>query len=370
MRGDTRKEAELRIVLDGVPGGWFAGMRNAGGVMQFSPDSRRFAYCRIDGDLHTGWVIDGVPQRLDDAVVNLSLAKIRGIGVLEPPLAATFSPDSRRFAYFADVPEKGVAIIEDNMPGPIVKSVMPPVFSPDSRHLAYLVQLFDERLALVVDGAAGQAWAAKEGWGPWFSPDGRHHAVVLRREEGGFLRKRSIYALIVDGRVLGEHPGSDIGAPVFSPDGERVACWVERDKIRRMTLDGQVLGGYATVWSDPAFTADGRVAYVAILAPGPEVTVMLDGRPGPLADLLGADRTIRTVFGRDLPAGSDVPFALSPDGRHVAWLGRFGDAWHPVLDDRLGPPFESPFVSMFDAQGLATWYAQRGDAVYRVTAAP
>ncbi len=370
MRGESRKDAELRIVLDGVPGDWFAGMRNAGGVMQFSPDSRRFAYCRIDGDLHTGWVIDGVPQRMDQEVPKLNLARLRGIGVLEPPLAATFSPDSRRFAYFADVPEKGVAIVEDNAPGPIVKAIIPPVFSPDSQHLAYLVQLFDGRIALVMDGATGPAWPAKEGWGPWFSPDGRHHVFVLRRQEGGFLRKRSLYALVVDGRVVAELPVGDIGAPVFSPDGERVACWVEHDKVRRMVLDGQIRAGDARVESDPVFTSAGRLAHVARPEPGTKITVTVDGRPGPLADDVAGDRSVLALFGRDLAPRFDVPFAVSPDGEHVAWLGLFEGAWHPVLDDRVGPAFEQPLWSTFEADGRATWYAQRGDAAFRVTAVP
>ena len=119
MRRDDRVEA--RVVLDGVPGEWMPGVRNAGGVMQFSPDSRRFAYCRIDGKLHVQWVVDGVAQQLSDEVRHIGLAQIRRIGVVEPPLIACFSPDSRRFAYFADVPEKGVAVVEDDVPGPRFK---------------------------------------------------------------------------------------------------------------------------------------------------------------------------------------------------------------------------------------------------------
>lgn len=45
--------AEQRIVIDKTPGHWFRGMRNARGAMQFSPDSRRFAYYRIDEEGHS-----------------------------------------------------------------------------------------------------------------------------------------------------------------------------------------------------------------------------------------------------------------------------------------------------------------------------
>lgn len=49
-RGASYDEYEYRMVLDGAAGGWFGGMRNAAGAMQFSPDGRRFAWYSIDGD--------------------------------------------------------------------------------------------------------------------------------------------------------------------------------------------------------------------------------------------------------------------------------------------------------------------------------
>ena len=42
----------------------------------------------------------------------------------------------------------------------------------------------------------------------------------------------------------------------------------------------------------------------------------------------------------------------------------------PVLDDEVGPAFELTVAWSFDPDGVATWYAQRGDVVYRVTADP
>ena len=63
MREEGGAERAARIVVDGEPGPWFAGMRNASGAMQFSEDGGRFAYYHIDGKGHGQWVVDGVPQR-------------------------------------------------------------------------------------------------------------------------------------------------------------------------------------------------------------------------------------------------------------------------------------------------------------------
>lgn len=369
MRGEKRATTEIRIVLDGVPGEWFPGMRNAGGVMQFSPDSQRFAYCRMDGDLHVQWVVDGVAQQLFDEVVHLGLSQIRGIGVLEPPLLASFSPDSRRFAYFADIPEKGVAIVEDDVAGPRLKAIGALAFSPDSRHLAYTAMTLDDRLTVVVDGVVGPPFAAKDAGTPVFSADGRHTAVTVKRKAGRFLRRRNMFGVAVDGRVVTELQGDDTSMiPALSPDGERVAWWLQQGKVRRMYVNGTPDQSETRAESDPVFTAAGHLAYVARVGTGGSITVVVDGRPGFLAEDLAANRSVLDLFGRDLAPSRDVPFAVSPDGEHVAWMGKFEGEWRPILDDQVGPAFEMPLAWSFDAAGVATWYAQRGDVVYRVTA--
>ncbi len=367
MRGEKRPDVELRLVLDGVPDEWFAGMRNAAGVMQFSPDSRRFAYCRIDGHLHVQWVIDGVAQQTYDEVRHIGLSQVRGIGVLEPPLAARFSPDSRRFAYFADVPEKGVAMVEDGIAGPVVKAIGWPVFSPDSSHLAYTAWAFDGRLGIVFDGVLGPTWTAKDAGPPVFSADGRHVAFVLGREEGGLLRKRSIATLVVDGQVVTELPADDGSrTPVFSPDGAHVAWWVRQGQKRRLMVDGDPIDGVGNVDSEPVYAAAGRLVCATRTDDG-SATVIVDGRPGPAAEGVATPASALRLFGGDLAPDPDVPFAVSPDGEHVAWMGLFAGAWHPVLDDRVGPEFSNPLAWSFGADGHPIWYAQRDDVVYRVT---
>jgi hypothetical protein len=372
VRGEKRMEAEMRIVLDGAPGEWCFGMRNSGGVMQFSPDSRRFAYCRSSADLKVQWVVDGVPQRIFDEVPHLSMARLRGVGVLEPPLAARFSPDSRRFAYFADVPEKGVAIVEDDVAGPVLKAVGRPVFSPDSRHLAYMAQTFDGRATVVVDGVAAPPWNAKTFHGlPVFSADGRHVAVTAMREEGGLLRKRHTCVLVVDGRVVAELPGEDVSAiPVVNADGSHVAWWVRQGPAAKVMLDGEPVPAGTYSASEPVFTPSGRLAYATHPDGGAPVTVMLHDRPGPIAERMAPNRTVIRLFGRSLEPKANPDVAISPDGEHVAWMGMFRGCWAPVLDDQVGPPFTWPVACWFEPDGRATWYLQLDDTVCRVTARP
>jgi len=372
LRPVDGKDHEVRVVLDGKPGPWLAGMRNETGVLQFSPDGHRFAYREHDRDLNVRWVVDGVPQQWAEDPVTLRLALRRvstRVAAIEGPAMATFSPDSRRFAYFADVPEKGVAIIEDDVAGPVVKAVGWLSFSPDSKHLVYVAKSFDGRLGVVLDGVLGPTWVAQEAGIPAFSADGRHVAVILRREAGGFLRKRSVATLVVDGVVVTELPADDVsGTPAFSPDGTHVAWWVLQGTRRRLMVDGDAMDGAGTVDSVPVYTAAGRLVCATRTDDGASATVVVDGRAGPIANGVATANSALRLFGRDLAPDPDVPFAVSPDGEHVAWMGLFGAAWHPVLDDRVGPEFSVPLAWSFDADGHATWYAQRDDVVYRVTA--
>jgi len=369
MRGEGRGEIEHRIVLDGREGDWFRGMRNATGAMQFSPDGRRFAYYAIDGKGHARWFLDVVAQRLVNDVRPLGLTRIRGIAVLDPALPARFSPDSQRFAYFADVVEKGVAIVEDDVPGPLFRGVGLPVFSPDSRHLAYAAETSPKKMTLVLDGAMSGEWPATSAGEPIFSPDSRRVAVTLQRDEGGFLRKRQLYTVAVDGRSYPEEPGDDVSLrPAFSPDGARVAWWLQRGTDSVLVIDGVVHLGAAFVGSDLRFDPSGRIVHASRF--GTSHTISVDDRPGPLADAVVGLFPASEVFSHRPWPESTVPFRLSADGLHVAWAGLFGDQMCPVLDDEVGPTFDLIIDCRFDDDGAAVWWAMRGEVVFRVERAP
>jgi hypothetical protein len=376
IRGSSRADAEVRVVIDGAPEAWMTGMRNAGGVMQFSPDGTRFAYCRLDADYRVQWVVDGLAQPAYDEVRQIGLTQLReigaltrGIGVLEPALPAAFSPDGRRFAYFADVPENGVAIVEDGVPGPVLKTVGLIVFSPDSRHLAYVGQQHDGRFGVVIDGRLDRPMEVEEMGLPVFSPDGRHVAVVVCRQKRGFLRRQSRYALVVDGRVVAEVPGDDASArATFSPDGCHAAWWVANGKTSEVWLDDHPHApGTRDIISEPAFSRSGRLVYVAQTERAASATVVVDHHPGPVADEIAGPMTVLHQYGGERALEQASPIFMSPDGDHVAWIGKFGQAWRPVIDDEVGPPFDAPLATTFDRDG-PSWYLQSDATVLRVTA--
>ena len=119
--------------------------------------------------------------------------------------------------------------------------------------------------------------------------------------------------------------------------------------------------------SAPVFTSTGRLTY-AVIVPDGRVTIMVDGRLGPLADVLHVSQSTIAVFDHPRTGRQDVPYAVSSDGEHVAWAGTFDEESRPVLDDRVGPAFDAVLAWSFDESGTAAWWAQRTDTVFRVTA--
>jgi hypothetical protein len=362
MRGDGRTEVEHRIVLDGQPGEWFRGMRNAAGAMQFSPDSKRFAYYTIDGKGHARWFVDGIGQQVINDVRPLRLNS--GMGLLDPPLPARFSPDGRRFVYFADVVEKGVAMVEDDRPGPRFKSLGPPTFSADSRHLTYTGETFSKSVAIVVDGEIVGEWPGSMRGRLTFSPDGNHVATTIGREEGFLFKKRTVYSLAVDDQLLGSELGRDAAQfPTFSPDGAHVAWWVQRPAGDAVALiDGSPHEGPWSVDSEIRFTADGTPIFQAKI--GAKSTVVVGYRPGPLADTMVSLRTIVQAFGRDPWITPWTPYRVTASG-DVAWAGRFGKKDRPVFDDEVGPEFDAIVACTVETSSVV-WWGQRGDTVYRI----
>lgn len=241
-----------------------------------------------------------------------------------------------------------------------------PVFSADSRHLTYVAQSFAKSYFVVVDGAAGKEREAAGAGEPVFSPESSRTAWTLRREEGGFLRKRSICSILIDDEVIAEQSGDDMSRwPRFSNDGAQVAWWIRRGKEVFVFLGGES-GPALSSGSEPIITSSGHLMYAGV-ASG-QSTVFVDHRPGP-----GAQDWLVPIGGLPASSAADVndspiQFRVSPDGAHVAWGGVFPDGTRPVIDDRVGPTYDQVLSWSFAADGVATWWTQRGDVLYRVRA--
>ncbi|HUR17056.1 MAG TPA: hypothetical protein VMZ33_07205 [Candidatus Limnocylindrales bacterium] len=365
----TDGQYKVRVLVDDVPGPWSMGMRNAGGVMQFSPDSRRFAYLRTDGRGKCQWVVDGREQQLfsESREISLTSIRLRNIGVLEQPVRATFSPDSQRFVYFADVSGKGVAFVEDDSIGQRFLGLQYPVFSPDSRHLAYVAKMFDKNLALIVDDRVVGKWEAIQAGLPVFSADSAHVALSILRQTGGPFRKRSLVAATIDGVVIRETPARDISEkPAFSPDGMHLAWWTRDEDQAWVLVDGveQDLGGQPI--GEARFTSAGHL--VCRVSTGPESeTIVVDGSVGPMASVVGQSMTPKRLAERPGAAPDSAVWRVSADGKHTAWMGDFVDGVFPVLDGEKGPRFEDVISVAFEGD-IATWYARNGNQMYAVTA--
>ncbi len=355
-----------RVVVDGATVRAKVRLLNSVGALQFSPDSQRFAFHEI-GPGEGRWVVDGVDGHWVNEALPLDLAMLRGVGKLRPPLPARFSPDSSKFAYWADVKEKGVAVIEDGVTGPLLRKAGAPVYSPDSRHLAYLGEAFSGRIGMVRDGVIEREWPPATGGAeaPVFSADSSRLAYVLEREEGGFLRKRRVFVVIVDTDSVFEYPALDASRwPAFSPDSRHLAWWTQ-DAVQGVVYvdgDARMLG--TEILSEPIWSASGRLACAIKLAAGS--TVQVDERPGPPS---GGLREFTPGSSGGGPVDPSKPnFCVSPSGDQVAWAGSFDGGARPVVDEQLGPLYDEVFSATFNSASAATWLARRRDQTIRVTA--
>jgi Tol biopolymer transport system component len=105
-----------------------------------------------------------------------------------------------------------------------------------------------------------------------------------------------------------------VTAPVFSPDGRRVAYAAHRDKDAVVLIvDGEAGPTFSSVAAGPVFSPDGQhVALVASQA-GTK-TLVVDG----------------AKVGRGVESGTDfiASITFAPDNRRVAYLGITGGSWY------------------------------------------
>jgi hypothetical protein len=307
------------------------------GMLGFSADSRRFFHKAQQGG-RWRFVLDGeMGPPVDDV------------------LLAAVSPDSRRHLYLAAEGGSVRLFVDGTMsPDPDVRYAM---FSPDSQRIGSMVVGPGGRAGYVVDGRPEPLHkGVRHSAAGFFSPDSRHYAYIAGDEEGGFLSKKMRWYLVRDGERVGE-AFDDIGSdPEFSPDSSRVVFAAQRDRSWSIAVDGHEGDPWAAL-GGMRWATDGRLGYFGRSSDG-KVRIVVDGQAGPAVD------EIRPWDGGS--ASGLVAFAFSPDGRHVAAPAIVGGRARPMLDDDLGPEFDSVHTPHF-SEGRASFIGLRGRRVTRVS---
>jgi acylaminoacyl-peptidase len=253
---------------------------------QISPDGRQVAYIRFHGDVmkdvYAGdlWLVgsDGREHR----------PLVSGAG------SPRWSPDGTRLAYVAT--DKGASQIfvrwmDTGATAQVTRVQFPPsalAWSPDGRSLAFVMPVPEvtEPLVKPLEKPEGAEWAA--------APK-VVEKLVYRADGEGYLKdtRNHVFVVRADGgtpRQLTEGPFDHDGPLAWTPDGQHLLIAANRH------ADGEY---------DPANAE--------------------------LHAIRVADGTLRTLT---LRKGPDHSPTVSPDGRHVAYLG-FDDAYQGYENTRL-----------------------------------
>jgi len=301
-----------------------------------SPNLRRAA-CVIghfDGPKRV--VVDGEPGN-----------PYRRVGVV------TFSPDSERFSYVAEV-DDGKRVIIDGEEGPVYDDVTGPTWSPDSKRFAYAARRGDEQFA-VVDGRQGPAHGRVDGsyhHGPGFSPDSRH--VYYAVKEGDKWR------VVVDGDPGPPYDEVHVSYAAWSPDSQHFFYTAWRGDTALLVLDGTEYPVCEHRASH--FVADGHVPaeFAGSIAP----PFMCTFSPDSTRLVYTLSRAVRwpffvrgistreylreTVVTRHVDGSVEVgrPYELiyntdfSPDGRRLGYVAERNGRMVAVVDGQEDTPYD------------------------------
>lgn len=333
----------------------------------FGPGGRRIAYCFAEDD-HYRVVIDG------------HLSPKQDLDIQDPP-KPVFSANGERFAYSGRRAKEQFMVI-DGQAQPAYLIVADFCFSPDGKRTAYVGVLLGSdgrgKSYAVVDGQQGDEWDVIS-YGPVFTPDSKRVVFVGKRAKK--------YHLVVDGKAgvgydyigltlapsyVDASSGDTQRYPnyfiAFSPDGRRIAYTATKGDTRIVVVDEKPGPEHRFVWK-PTFSADStHFAYIA--GDGPDRRVVIDGDAdppypviweGPVFSTTGHLMAYRAgeilsqrvvVNGKEERAYDGIvctilenpwegALVLGPDGRRVAYVTKQDHAWFVIVDDKVGPAYET-----------------------------
>jgi Tol biopolymer transport system component len=272
-------------------------------------------------------------------------------------LAATMTRAGCHVAKVEGERGKGVFVRRDGQRGKAYEDIAHPVFSPDGSSLAYAVRGTSDSI-FVVNEQEGPRFEEVMPDTFVFSDDGKRHAYLAKR--GGRI------VAVVDGQSQPEgdgdmqpffQPPKFAQAPTFSADGSSVGYIESSQALKKMRAvingkPGEIFDGIGP--TSLRFSSDGRrFSYAANeRKPGNRWFCVIDGQQRSAFDDLG------------------VSYAISPDGKRIAYTGRRGGRWFLVVDGEPEIPVEGivdhSLVFSPDGRRLAYAVAKSDRRVYLV----
>ncbi len=259
--------------------------------------------------------------------------------------APKLSPNGKFFAVGACLEKKCRLVVNEEEIGPEFEDISAPNFSADGGHSVYFgkrnkkwIQVFDgkeqgpemddyafwrfipnsERTAIAARLGSDWTWIVDGKPGPAFdvlgdidfSSDGKHYTYGGTDAKWGFAKHKTHGVIVVDGQVVGTYEGKGYG-------GGWQGLFGQSQQIS--TGLHHLFPDFHGV-SDPQYTPDGQLVYAGRMGEG-NVMVYVDGVPGPsFEDIVS-------------------PIGISLDGKHIAYLGKKGDSFVEVRDQKPGPSF-------------------------------
>ncbi|MBZ5679714.1 MAG: hypothetical protein LAO24_06390 [Acidobacteriia bacterium] len=229
--------------------------------------------------------------------------------------APRFTSNGEHYGYFAKRDKKWVLMLDNQEFGPEMNMVISWWMDPDGKRVA-VAGLIDKNWTWVVDKTPGPGFDVIGDIA--FSPDYKHFAYGGTDAKWGFSKNKTHGVIVVDGKVAGEYEGRGFGG---SWQGMFGASTQIAPGLRNLSPDFHGV-------SDPQYTPDGKLVYAGRRGED-NVVVMIDGAAGPpFEDIVS-------------------PIAISTEGNHVFYVGKRGDSFVEVRDQKAGASFPGKRAESF-----------------------